>query len=90
VQTSSPERVRGVAGSANVQVTVAASTDYAIWMALSGMIDPFNNLRAASLYNRAGNVVAPGPETILSLLDDFAGTTDFVLLWGTPFFPVRQ
>jgi hypothetical protein len=83
VQTLAPERVKGVPSSANVQVTVAAATPYAIWLALSGMIDPYNNLRAASLYNPAGNVVAPGPETILSLLNDFAGTTDFVLLLGT-------
>jgi hypothetical protein len=84
VQTLAPARVKEVAGAASVMVGVASSTPYATWFAFSGMIDTYPSLRAASFYNPAGNVVAPGPDTILSMVNDFANTSDYVLALGTP------
>jgi hypothetical protein len=83
VQIQAPERVRPVAATATTQVVVASSTPYSIWFALSGMIDPYPSLKAASLINPAGYVVRPGPDTILSLINDFANSTDFVFNMGT-------
>jgi hypothetical protein len=83
VQTLAPERVKEIAGTSSVQVPLAVATDYSIFFTLSGQIDVTTALKPASLINPARQVVAPGSETVLSALDDFASTSDYILLLGT-------
>jgi hypothetical protein len=83
VQKLAPERVKEIAGTSSVQVPLAVATDYSIFFTLSGQIDVTTALKPASLINPARQVVAPGSETVLSALDDFASTSDYILLLGT-------
>jgi hypothetical protein len=83
VQTKAPERVLEIAGTSAAQVPLAVANPYSIFFTLSGQIDVTTALKPASLINPAGNIVAAGSESVLSALDDFANTSDYILLLGT-------
>lgn len=83
VQTLAPARVIAVSSTSDKDpITLASSTEYSLLFSFSAQASTFPSLVSASMVNSAGNVVVPNSESILSLLEDYANTSNFVLVLG--------